>query len=100
VRRGTTSKSGERLKGSGKKCQGAASQGAEKLVRAVGRGFIPGKGKMKSTRASALAVCFSQAQAQAQVEGGQNGRQVQSRCGSRQEGEAKHQGLRRMFEDG
>jgi len=38
--------------------RGTASQLAEKLVRAVGRGFIPGIKPIKSTRASAPEVCF------------------------------------------
>jgi len=37
-----------------------ALQAAEKLIRAVGRGFIPGIKPIKSTRASAPEVCFCQ----------------------------------------
>jgi hypothetical protein len=36
-----------------------ALQAAEKLIRAVGRGFIPGIKPIKSTWASAPEVCFS-----------------------------------------
>jgi hypothetical protein len=36
-----------------------AKQDAEKLIRAVGRGFIPGKRVTESMRALAPEVCFS-----------------------------------------
>jgi hypothetical protein len=39
--------------------KGTASQLAEKLVRAVGRGFIPGIKPIKSTGALTPEVCFS-----------------------------------------
>jgi alpha-glucuronidase len=39
-------------------CQGTTSQPAEKVVRAVGRGFIPGISDAMSTRALAPEVCF------------------------------------------
>jgi hypothetical protein len=40
--------------------RGTTSQLAEKLVRAVGRGFIPGIKPIKSTRASALRYAFAE----------------------------------------
>jgi len=41
------------------KSESGALQAAEKLIRAVGRGFIPGIKPIKSTWASAPEVCFS-----------------------------------------
>jgi hypothetical protein len=40
------------------KSQGTTSQAAEKLIRAVGRGFIPGIKTMESAVALATEVCF------------------------------------------
>jgi hypothetical protein len=39
-------------------CQGTTLQAAEKLVRAVGQGFIPGIRCNRINRASAPEVCF------------------------------------------